>query len=125
MTYLWCRSGVKMGVVVTMPDLAQAQIRVDAGDWSGARDIYAALLTAGESSDARLGLARTSWWMGDTRTALVHAERAVAAYEDEERFADEPFVDVLPVGAGLGALLPHGLPAPPHHGGARRPGCRS
>lgn len=47
-----------------------------------------------ESADARRGLARACWWLGDFRAALEHAERAVAALEAESRHSDAAMVAV-------------------------------
>lgn len=80
--------------MVVGPSLADAAALADAGDWPAARDTYTAVLTRDESGKAHQGLARACWWLGDTRAALEHAERAFAAYEEESRYAEAAMVGV-------------------------------
>ncbi|WP_432478323.1 helix-turn-helix transcriptional regulator [Nocardioides sp. GXQ0305] len=79
---------------MTESGLREAVARADAGDWSAAREGYVAVLGVRESAEARHGLARACWWLGEVRTALDHGERAVAAYEEEGRFADAAMLAV-------------------------------
>jgi ATP/maltotriose-dependent transcriptional regulator MalT len=83
-----------MATVGTESALQKAAALADAGDWQAARDAYAAVLARAESADARSGLARACWWLGDTRSALAHAERAFATYEASSRYADAAMVGV-------------------------------
>jgi DNA-binding CsgD family transcriptional regulator len=80
--------------VVTEPDLDAAAARADAGDWPSARDAYSAALAVEDSAEARHGLARACWWLGEARTALDHGQRAVAAYEEDGRYPEAAMLAV-------------------------------
>lgn len=77
-----------------VPSLADAAALADVGEWRAARDAYASLLAREPSGDAHQGLARACWWLGETRAALEHAQRAFAAYEEEVRYVDATMVGV-------------------------------
>jgi len=74
--------------------LDEAARRASVGDWAGARAAYEALLGGAESAQAREGLARVCWWLGDIRPALEHGERAFALYQEDGRFAEAAMVGV-------------------------------
>lgn len=75
-------------------DLTDAAALADAGRWAAARDTYAALVAQDPTADAYLGLARATWWLGEARRALDHAERAFAAFEAEGRYREAAMVGV-------------------------------
>jgi hypothetical protein len=50
-----------------------------AGDWSGARDAFAAVLGVAEIPEALLGLANACYWLGDLPAMMQSLERAYAA----------------------------------------------
>jgi tetratricopeptide (TPR) repeat protein len=50
------------------------------GDFETARDAFAAALERVETADARDGLGRALWWIGDVDDALDQRERAYALY---------------------------------------------
>ena len=50
-----------------------------AGDWSGARDAFAAVLGVAEVPEALLGLANACYWLGDLPAMMQSLERAYAA----------------------------------------------
>lgn len=50
-----------------------------AGDWSGARDAFAAVLGVAEIPEALLGLANAYYWLGDLSAMMQSLERAYAA----------------------------------------------
>lgn len=53
---------------------------LEAGDWAAARDAFRAALADSEPPEALYGLGDALWWLGDMRGALVHFERAYAAF---------------------------------------------
>jgi DNA-binding CsgD family transcriptional regulator len=60
--------------------VAAGKSALEAGDWSGARASFRAALDLGEVADALMGLADAQWWLGETRDAIAHRERAFAAF---------------------------------------------
>jgi DNA-binding CsgD family transcriptional regulator len=60
--------------------------RAQAGDWAAAKETYTAALGEAESPEAREGLARACWWLGEIRAAVAHAERAFGAYQKDKRY---------------------------------------
>jgi DNA-binding CsgD family transcriptional regulator len=80
--------------VVPTVTLDEAARRAAAGDWASARETYEALLGDAESAQAREGLARACWWLGDLRPAVEHGERAFALYQEEGRFAEAAMVGI-------------------------------
>jgi hypothetical protein len=80
--------------VVVSTSLEQAAALATRGQWAAARDAYAALVEGPESADARRGLSRACWWLGETRRAREQAELAFAAYDAEKRYADAAMVAV-------------------------------
>ncbi len=86
-------SGQDVGVATPL-SLQDAAALADAGDWAAARDAYAALVARDPTADAQSGLARAFWWLGETRRARDHAERAFAAYEEQGQYADACLVGV-------------------------------
>jgi ATP/maltotriose-dependent transcriptional regulator MalT len=55
------------------------------GRWADARDAFAASLAAGDSAEARFGLATAMWWLGDN---LASVEQCTAAYSLFRRSGD-------------------------------------
>src|SRR5436190_10853859 len=53
------------------------------GDWSQARDAFAAVLEGEESAEAHEGLARALWWLGLPDDAIEHRERAFVLWKKE------------------------------------------
>jgi len=49
------------------------------GDWSGARDVFVAILDGAEVPEALLGLANACYWLGDLPGMMQALERAYAA----------------------------------------------
>jgi DNA-binding CsgD family transcriptional regulator len=80
--------------MLVSPSLDRAAALADAGQWEAAREAYASLLGGHEAADARWGLARACWWVGETRRAREHAEHAFAAYDVERRYAEAAMVAV-------------------------------
>jgi ATP/maltotriose-dependent transcriptional regulator MalT len=50
-----------------------------AGDWSGARDAFAAILEAAEVPEALMGLGNAHYWLGDLAGMMESLQRAYAA----------------------------------------------
>lgn len=70
------------------PQLEQAQVALDAGQWVTAKQAYEQVLEQGESADALFGLGVAEWWLGETQASLRHHERAYASFHkvpDPER----------------------------------------
>jgi DNA-binding NarL/FixJ family response regulator len=63
-----------------------------AGNWSAAQAAFERSLTESESAEARDGLARAQWWLGDVPAAMQSWELAYASYRHEG--TDEPAVRV-------------------------------
>jgi len=57
------------------------------GDWAGARDAFQAALSVTDSPEALDGLARALWWLREERDAVVHRERAYAAFRRDGELA--------------------------------------
>ena len=57
------------------------------GDWAGARDAFQLALAVAESPEALDGLARALWWLREEREAVVHRERAYAAFRRDGELA--------------------------------------
>jgi DNA-binding CsgD family transcriptional regulator len=51
-----------------------------------AKEAYAEALTGTQSAEVLEGIARACWWLGESRTALQHAERAFAGYQAEQQY---------------------------------------
>ena len=94
LTYSGARRRDEDWHVATVTSLIEAAARAEAGDWRAAREAYTAVLAGEMSADACRGLARACWWLGDTRAAIEHGERAFAAYEAEGRPAEAAMVGV-------------------------------
>src|SRR3954468_16998742 len=67
-----------------MPDDIEQPIDVGfaamaAGEWSGARDAFAAVLDLAEVPEALMGLANAYYWLGDLPGVMESLERAYAA----------------------------------------------
>jgi DNA-binding CsgD family transcriptional regulator len=67
-----------------VPGAAESQVgagfeAMAAGDWSGARDAFAAVLVVAEVPEALLGLANAYYWLGDLPAMMQSLERAYAA----------------------------------------------
>jgi ATP/maltotriose-dependent transcriptional regulator MalT len=60
--------------------LQEAQAAVAAGRWSAAAESFRALLDRDENADALFGLGVALFWLGETKSALRHWERAYVAY---------------------------------------------
>ena len=57
------------------------------GDWGAARDGFESSLAIAESPEALDGLGRALWWLREERDAVVHRERAYAAFRREGELA--------------------------------------
>ena len=51
-----------------------------AGDWSGARDAFSAVLEVAEVPEAFFGLANALFWLGDIAGTIAYCEKAYAAF---------------------------------------------
>ena len=51
-----------------------------AGDWSGARDTFSAVLAVAEVPEALFGLANALFWLGDIAGTISNCEKAYAAF---------------------------------------------
>jgi DNA-binding CsgD family transcriptional regulator len=60
--------------------LVGAREAIEAGEWSTAKEAFEAVLEPGESAQALFGLGIALWWLGETKSALRHWERAYAAF---------------------------------------------
>ena len=57
------------------------------GDWAGARDAFQTALSVTDSPEALDGLGRALWWLREERDAVVHRERAYAAFRRDGELA--------------------------------------
>jgi ATP/maltotriose-dependent transcriptional regulator MalT len=57
------------------------------GDWNGAVEAFREALDLHESPEALDGLGRALWWLKDERGAIVHRERAYAAFRRDGELA--------------------------------------
>jgi len=69
-----------MGAEPTIDLLSTGDDALVAGDWTGAREAFAAAVDEDPSPQALDGLGRTLWWLGDVDGAIEHRERAYAAF---------------------------------------------
>ncbi|HXG77569.1 MAG TPA: response regulator transcription factor [Gaiellaceae bacterium] len=69
-----------MSVASAAESIAAGHEALAAGDWARARDAFAEALDDGDSAEALDGLGRALWWLRDERDAIVHRERAYAAF---------------------------------------------
>lgn len=76
--------------------LSDAESRVGAGfeamasgDWSGARDVFVAILDRAEVPEALLGLANACYWLGDLAGMMQSLERAYAAARERTQREQE------------------------------------
>jgi len=60
--------------------VAAGKRALEAGDWSAARGCFRAALDLRETPEALLGFGDALWWLGQTREAITHRERAFAAF---------------------------------------------
>jgi ATP/maltotriose-dependent transcriptional regulator MalT len=60
--------------------LAQAQEALEAGDWTGARSFFEAVLAREESAEAQFGLGNALWWLGETEASVRRLERAYVGF---------------------------------------------
>ena len=60
--------------------LGEALAALVAGQWEDARDGFEEIVQASDDPEALDGLGRALWWLRDPRGAVVHRERAYAAF---------------------------------------------
>jgi ATP/maltotriose-dependent transcriptional regulator MalT len=75
--------------VVTAADaaLGRGYEALASGDWERARSAFQESVDATGSADALDGLGRACWWLRDERAAIVHRERAYAAFRRDGELA--------------------------------------
>ena len=66
--------------LATQDALAGAQTALAAGRWEEARRGFEAALAERDSADANFGLASALWWLGESRSSVIHGARAFARY---------------------------------------------
>lgn len=76
-----------MSVAPAETSLAEGYEALATGDWDGARAAFEAALETSESPEALDGLGRALWWLREGRDAVVHRERAYAAFRREGELA--------------------------------------
>jgi DNA-binding NarL/FixJ family response regulator len=67
--------------------LARGHEALAAGNWIEARDAFQQSLDSTDSPEALDGLGRALWWLRDERAAIVHRERAYAAFRRDGELA--------------------------------------
>src|SRR5262245_55913131 len=67
--------------------LARGHEALASGDWERARAAFQDALEATDSAEALDGLGRALWWLRDARGAVVHRERAYAAFRRDGELA--------------------------------------
>jgi DNA-binding CsgD family transcriptional regulator len=65
------------------PGAAEGYEALASANWEAARSAFEAALERSESADALDGLGRALWWLRDAEGAVVHRERAYAAFRRE------------------------------------------
>ena len=60
--------------------VAAAFEAIEAGDWTGARDRFSAILGVEDLPEARFGLAMTLFWLGDAAGTIDNCERAYIGF---------------------------------------------
>lgn len=63
-------------------ELDQGHAALEAGDWQGARQAFAAMLADTETAQALEGLSWAAWWLEDAGTCLEARERAYRLYRE-------------------------------------------
>jgi DNA-binding NarL/FixJ family response regulator len=76
-----------MTAAVTDDAVARGYEALASGDWSRAREMFAAALERTDSPEALDGLGRALWWLRDERAAIVHRERAYAGFRRDGAYA--------------------------------------
>lgn len=66
-------------------ELRIAEARAEVGDWESARVLYGRVAARTGAAAAYDGLARSCWWVGEYRSAVVHAQEGVDRYDREGR----------------------------------------
>ena len=76
-----------MTTTVAEDALARGYEALAAGSWDDARDAFREALDLTDSAEALDGLGRALWWLRDERGAVVHRERAYAAFRRDGQLA--------------------------------------
>ena len=76
-----------MTAAVADEALARGHEALAAGNWIEARDAFQQSLDSTDSPEALDGLGRALWWLRDERGAIVHRERAYAAFRRDGELA--------------------------------------
>ena len=64
--------------------LKKGALALESGQWAAARDAFNEALAQGETAEALDGLARSLWWLGETKEALYLRERAFNQFRDDD-----------------------------------------